>query len=745
VATFCIPKIKIAKLKKIIKSLSEKNQLDTLANLSSAKRIKTFEKQLTKEEASLLNKEFEKAVASEKVNSLEKWVKDNLDEKYRKGKEGLFKKDFKSIEEAETYIKAQSNLLAEKKLGVSLTNEEVAKFSKLGKELFASSGALEKGLLKDEKGMFRFGKALRELQVYTDKLKPVSKWQAYMQKIGRVNMLASIKTPFLNIESNTINGLTEAITRRLANWKLYSNVDKVSSKKYMKLASKLYRETGLDLSRMITIDNPVTGVSKVMGEKSANTGNFLDSYADFIFDKTLTGPDVVFGNFAFTDANNIVSSRMAKGDKKLATKIFEDATLLNPKTEQGQIARLESISSSRRATYTDDSWSSEFALKARSFLNTVPGLGDVTMPFVKTVANVAELGADYAGVGMVKGAKKGYHLGTSLMRGEKVAREEMVSAFSDIARAGLGMTTAYAIVSQIDPDDFVGAYDPARVGINQLSNTSYNAINIETPFGKKWVSLDYLGPLAPAVVGMLYAKKYGEDEMSKGVGYLGGVASQYLAQMPMFDPISNLAGEYEKFDMENKRGMVAVFGDNIKRSLADTVVSRTIPGFVYDWARATDEFQRDTRQGKVNLMGVNFDKLAQKIPYLRENLPVKYDALGRLMYEEGSEVFLFGARVRTNTENEVVAEINRLIDKGEKPNVKDLRFNYSTNVAKLKEKLGKDKFYDVARTFGEDLGKAYEETIQKSSYENANDEEKKKLLNSSMEVEYKKLLKSNGI
>ena len=744
-ATFCIPKIKIAKLKKIIKSLSEKNQLDTLANLSSAKRIKTFEKQLTKEEASLLNKEFEKAVASEKVNSLEKWVKDNLDERYRKGKEGLFKKDFKSIEEAETYIKAQSNLLAEKKLGVSLTNEEVAKFSKLGKELFASSGALEKGLLKDEKGMFRFGKALRELQVYTDKLKPVSKWQAYMQKIGRVNMLASIKTPFLNIESNTINGLTEAITRRLANWKLYSNVDKVASKKYMKLASKLYRETGLDLSRMITLDNPVTGVSKVMGEKSANTGNFLDSYSDFIFDKTLTGPDVVFGNFAFTDANNIVSSRMAKGDKKLATKIFEDATLLSPKTEQGQIARLESISSARRATYTDDSWSSDFALGARKFLNTVPGLGDVTMPFVKTVANVAELGADYAGVGMVKGAKKGYHLGTSLMRGEKVAREEMVSAFSDIARAGLGMTTAYAIVSQIDPDDFVGAYDPARVGINQLSNTSYNAVNIETPFGKKWVSLDYLGPLAPAVVGMLYAKKYGEDEKSKGVGYLGGVASQYLAQMPMFDPISNLAGEYEKFDMENKRGMVAVFGDNIKRSLADTVVSRTIPGFVYDWARATDEFQRDTRQGKINIMGVNIDKLAQKIPYLRENLPVKYDALGRLMYEEGSEVFLFGARVRTNTENEVVAEINRLINKGEKPNVKDLRFNYSTNVAKLKEKLGKDKFYDVARTFGEDLGNAYEETIQKSSYKNANDEEKKKLLNASMEVKYKKLLKSNGI
>jgi len=745
VATFCIPRVKIDKLKKIISSLSDKNQLDTLAKLSTEKRLKTFEKQLTKEEASLLNKEFEKAVASEKINSLENWVKNNLDEKYRLGKEGVFKKDFKTIEEANKYIKAQSNLLAEKKLGVALTNKEVAMFSKLGKELFESSGALSDGLIKNEAGMLRFGHALQDMQKYTDTLKPMSKWKAYVLNIGRVNMLASIKTPFLNIESNTINGLTEAITRRVGNWKFLSNVDRSVSKQYMRSAKKLFKETGLDLSRMMSIDNPVTGGGKMIGEKSYKTNNWLDSYSDFIFDKTLTGPDVTFGSFAFTDANRLVSSRLAKGNKKLATEIFEDATLLSPRTEQGMIARLESVASARRATYTDDSWSANFALKAREFLNIVPGLGDITMPFVKTVANVAELGVDYAGVGIIKGTKKGYHIGTSLMKGEKVDREAMVSAFSDIARAGLGMTTAYAIVSQIDADDFMGAYDPARVGMAQLSNTAYNALSIDTPFGKKWVSLDYLGPLAPAVVGMLYAKKYGEDEQSKGVGYLSGVASQYLAQMPMVDPISIISGNVNKFDPEDKKSMLKIFGDTMTRSLSDVVISRMIPGLMYDFARASDEYQRDTRQDKVNFMGINFDKFAQKIPLLREKLPIKYDALGKLMYEEGYETFLFGARVRTNSEDAIVSEIKRLDKAGEKPNVKDLRFNYSTNVLKLKEKVSQDEFYEIAKNFGDALAKSYEKTISLDSYKKANDEEKKKLLDASMEKEYKKVLRENNI
>jgi hypothetical protein len=85
-AVFCIPRQKIEKLKGIIKGISDKNQLDKLVEMSPEARIKAFEKQLTKDEASLLNREFERSVASEKVSALKKWVKNNLDEKYRETK-----------------------------------------------------------------------------------------------------------------------------------------------------------------------------------------------------------------------------------------------------------------------------------------------------------------------------------------------------------------------------------------------------------------------------------------------------------------------------------------------------------------------------------------------------------------------------------------------------------------------------------------------------------------------------------
>jgi len=745
-ATYCIPKVKIEEFKKVFNGLGDKNQLETLSNMSSAKRVDLFKNKLTTDEAVLLNKEFEKAIGSEKLSALKNWVRNNLDEKYREHDIDAFKKRFQSLDEVNDFIEGKSKLMAEQKQGIALSNEEVKKFTELGKELFDKVKYLDEGLIENEKGMLEFGKALKNIQDYSESLKPIGKWRAYVQNIGRVNMLASIKTPFLNIESNTISGLTEAIGRRLSNWKAYGNVESSVAKQYRKSALKLFKETGLDISRMITIEEPITGAGRMIGEESGRTSSkVLNAYSDFIFNKTLTTPDVFFGNFAFTDSANIISSRLAKGDEKLATNIFKDATLLNPRTEQGKIARLEAIAGARRATYTDDSWSSKFALATRKLLNNVPGLGDILMPFVKTVGNVAELGADYAGLGFVKGATKGVRLGISKMKGEAIDRNAVVSAFNDIVRSGLGMTAAYALVSQIDVNDFMGAYDPSRTGIDQLSNTSYNAIRVQTPLGEKWISLDYLGALAPSVVGMLYAKKYGEKEMSQGLGYLSGVASQYVAQMPVFDPLSSFVGEVNKFDPSNSKALLSIFGDKTLRSFTDTVVSRMIPGITYDMARATDEYQRDNRQGKYTLGGVNFDNLIQKIPYLRKGLPIKYDGLGRLMHEEGLETFLFGARVRTNKADAIVDEIYRLRDNGQKPNVRDLRFSTSSKVAELKNKVGKERFYDIAREFGESISIEYKKTMDSQSYKNASDEEKKKKLDSVMEIKYKQMMYKNGV
>lgn len=924
-AQFCIPREKIEKLKVAIKALGEKNQLDTLIGLKPDKRIAAFEKVLGKEEAQLLDRELQRALASEKLNALKNWVKKNLDSKYRADKlnqaqrnsiegfiesklfpvarrksgimgidevmklpykekiaflkktfgkdyqetiaeelvkaekilkaeggsiseaqrkinqkriidnyiEGkkkeirqqsvkmddilkmdgdkrlkfletlmskedaaaamtkidevtktkldkqiaeelvaladkktVFGKSFKNMDEVDAFIEKKVAALADEKNGVGLTADETENFMALGKEVYESEKALKGFLPDNEEAMIRFGKAQKALFEYTEGLKPRSVWQAAFQNIGRANLLASIKTPFLNVESNALGGVSEAIGRRLSNFGAnlvegkspllgtFGKVDGSVVKSYKKSAINLYEQSGLDMSRMMKIDDPIVGNGKIAGEKSTKTGiSGLDTYSDFVYNTLLSKWDVKFGNAAFADSLNLTATRLADGDAKKATEIFKDGALIAPQTEAGRLARAEAVSSARMATYTNDSMSSVIAGGARDLLNkTGIPVGDVLMPFVKTPANVAELGADYAGLGFAKGAWKGLRM----IAGKEVRSPENIrKAVNDVVRTGLGMTFAYGVASNISVDDYMGAYDPARTGIDQLSNTNYNAIRVNVPFTKedKWISLDYFGTLAPSINGMLYAKKYGENGHSKSLGYLSGVAAQYIAANPMFEPLNAVAGGATAFNPNNEQSVTKVVGDKLLGTLGDTLASRIVPGFVSDLAKATDEYQRDNKRGTFTLAGVNFDKLMAKIPYLgtdkiysRKDLPIKFDGLGRLMHEESAfESMLFGARARTDTSDAVVDEIYRLRDKDQKPNIRDLRFSSSEKVAELRKKVGEEQFYEVARKFGESIAVRYIQTINTPGYKRLDDEDKKKALDKVMEDEYSKVMKKNGI
>ena len=85
-ATFCIRKEKIVKLKEAFKRISGENKLGKLLEMDSEKRIAFFEKITNKEEAQLLSRELDRAVASERASALKNWVKNNLDEVYREKK-----------------------------------------------------------------------------------------------------------------------------------------------------------------------------------------------------------------------------------------------------------------------------------------------------------------------------------------------------------------------------------------------------------------------------------------------------------------------------------------------------------------------------------------------------------------------------------------------------------------------------------------------------------------------------------
>lgn len=736
---YCIPKDMVPQLKTAVSKLADGGQIKALVNMDSEKRIEFFNQVLKNtDEATELNKRFEKTIGEKKLTALKNWMKDNLDPKYRKDELTVNMKRFKNLDELNNFIESRMELWAEQKAGIALTQEQTTQMTKLGNTFYDKSIKLGDNLGKmgHEADNIEWGKAYRELSEYRDKLVPTSVWKALVNNLGRATMLASIKTPLLNIESNSINAITEAIARRFSTGTAFKNAEvKQLAKEYQAFSRKMFKETGVDFTRMIDLDNTVTGMGKVVGEESTKFKNArLRAYTDFIFEKTLTTPDVFFASGAFTDSLALQVTKAAKGDSKLAKKLFMDATNVNA-TGEAKILRDWAISDARYATYTNDSLSSGISEGLRSVLNRAGGMGDILMPFVKTPANVAELAVEYAGFGFVKGA---FTVGKSLMKDGQISKEAMQTAMRGVTRAGLGMTAGYLLASNFDTEHFMGVYDPGRLKIDELANANYNAILI----GDRWVSVDYLGPLAAPFVSFMYAKKYGS------VDYISGATSAYLSQLPFVDAKS-------VFDLMDtltspEPGKLAKTSKDLASAAGDTVASRIIPGIMYDLARATDEVQRDAKQNtfivETPLFDMNFDNFIKKIPFLRTELPIKHDVLGRIMYETTPiESMLFGARVRDANMDTITTEILRLREKGHTPSVKDLRFMNSTNVVKLKTKLGEDKFYRVVQDYGESVGDIYKLEMRKQSYKKANDEAKAKILSDISEAEYQKLLTKYGI
>lgn len=743
---YCIPKEYITKLKTSIKSLSENNQLAKLADMSTEDRVDFFKKTLSETDSIRLNDEFEKAIGQKKLTALRDWVQKNIDEKYRADETIFLMKRYKNLDEVNNFIETRLELMAEQKAGIALTDDQVKKFTELGKKFYEESVKIgdNLGSIAHQQENIEWGKAYKALAEYREELMPRNWWQTLVNNFGRSNMLLSIKSPFLNIESNTINAITEAITRRIENGRVHHKVSRDLIKEYRQFSRKMFHETGVDFTRMLNLDDTVTGVGKVWGEESqrfgaGKVGGALNSYTDFVFNKLLSTPDVEFASVAFADSLALNATRLAKGNAEEAAKMFRAATNVNAQGDAKMLREI-ALSDARYATYTNESASSKISQKMREILNKAGGLGDVLMPFVKTVGNVAELGADYAGLGLVKG---GFGVGKSMIKNGKVSREAMRDAMRNVARSGVGMTAAYLLASQVEVDDFVGVYDPERVKIDQLANTAYNAVLIDTPMGKRWVNVDYLGPLAAPFVAMMYAKKYGNEH------YISGATSDYLARLPFTDAKT----VFESLDTLSDPSNVNAIGrlvEGIPGKIGDTIASRLVPGIMYDIARATDDVQRDTRQSKFVIdtpfYDINLDSFVQKLPFIRHELPKKHDALGRVMLESSPvESMLFGSRVKTAREDQITEEILRLRNTGHTPNVKDIRFMYSSNVDKLKEKLGEEKFIEAAIQLGKDTAKKYDSIVHSSSYKRASDEDKKKMLDDASTDAYQALLKRNGI
>ncbi|MEX0909988.1 MAG: hypothetical protein WDZ75_01705 [Candidatus Paceibacterota bacterium] len=605
------------------------------------------------------------------------------------------------------------------KLGVKVSDAEMKGITERSKAIDRAYKDVGEGLGSPAKAQetIDFFKAKRAMDDYLQSLDPASQAKVITGTIGRGMMLASIKSPVLNIGSNIEVGFTEALSRRLAEGQLRGANNQLAID-YVKLVNRVYQDTGYDISRMRMITDDGSLGERVLGEtthtqgpgKVRKVGRIVE---DIVFKQLMGAPDTAFASAHFADSVNLNAMKLANGDSELGTKYMNDAMLIEPQTPEGLILREQAIMDATKATWTDSSWASRVSEGVRKILNDVSGdarVGDLVFPFVKTPSNVIATGMDYAGMGVPKALVDTYKAWKTGDLGDKAYRQKVSR---ELVRSGIGIVAAMAIVGTLDDDDFVGAYDPSRAQIESLRNSNYNAIRV----GNRWISTDWLGPLSVSVTAMMYARKYGSTPQEMAFQYGKGVISSFK-QLPGVEGVL----EYGRSEAYAKAETLAEMVSGAIDTLLKNAYARLVPSFISDVAKATDKSER-VAKGVVNI-------IKSKIPGLRQTLPEKKNIFGEtIVGEPGASTILFGSRVKTDRETELIKEINSVTQEADKQiNFSDWDKSSSKQLAQFKEQVGADEYAEAKVKYGKELKRLLEIEITTAAYASRTAEEKVEVL-----------------
>ncbi len=737
-ALFCIPRNLVEKLKE--SALKGEVDIKALYDMSSGERRDFFSKYTDETLGKFINTEFEKAVVSKQKTAMLDWAKSVFSPEaqqkpvYKNILDKINSLDELGVLNPKTADAFLEDLVTDK-LGINVSAEEVKVISERAKSIEEAQTRLgsDLGNPAKTKENVEFFKAKKEMDDYLNSLNPASNVRVLTSVIGRGAMLASVKSPLINIISNFEVGVTEAITRRLVARGVKGTNSKLAAD-YIKMVNKVYQESGYDMSRMTSLSDSGVSGRRVLGN---DTGQAQGSgairkvgrvFEDTIFKQLMGAPDVVFSATHFADSVNINALKMADGKVLEANQYMKDAMLIEPQSDQGKILRAQAILDAQVATWTNKTWASNIAEGVRTLLNDATGdlrAGDWVEPFVKTPANVIAVGMDYAGVGIPKALLKTYK---AFKSGDLGTTEHMQSITRDLVRSGLGLTGALIIASQLKDDDFVGAYDPARAQIEGLRNSTTNAIRV----GGKWISTDALGPLKVSVTAMMYARKYGAKGTGEKVFQYGTGVANAIKDVPGIKDVF----DYTKSNAFKQNQSLEEMTGQTRDYILEQAYNRLVPSLASDIAKATDKYDRDTG-------GTKLGTIKNKIPGVRETLPIKKDIFGKPVEGESAiDDILFGSRVKTDKEDAIISEISRASKGADKDiNFTDWAKTTSKTVVQFKEKVGPEKFEEARTKYGTELRKQLEDLFKKPSYQKLSDTDKARAISDQDTQAQEKILK----
>lgn len=385
-------------------------------------------------------------------------------------------------------------------------------------------------------------KDIRHWQFVKDKMK-----KAYIGRWGRFGifmdnlfgsyapsaMLMSVNTLFFaNVPSTALNN---AIVGRAARLIGDNKVDSRATKGEVQRIKQIFNASGMNLAQM---EKP-TSPSLMHGEKYTNQEQ--THWYNFTFD-ILGKEDNWFRIPTFVDALARIATRDAKGDPNKATMLFKQYAQLNDQTDEAKIARKEALAVANMAVFTQDGTMASALNHIRSNLNTLSrgllgldpngfGLGNILAPFLKTGANVIEMGTT-ATLAPVRTAAKGL----KVLRGKELTDLEKIALTTDWVYLALAAasTALLAAISGPDDDWYEEPYQPGR---KYDPNKPYDSIRL----GNTWIKLDIFGPLeVPLRTAAMLVKNWEDKKLSA----VGNGLYEAMGEIPLVNQVTDSSMDY---------------------------------------------------------------------------------------------------------------------------------------------------------------------------------------------------------
>ena len=390
-------------------------------------------------------------------------------------------------------------------------------------------------------------KDLRHWQFVKDKMK-----KAYIGKWGRFGifvdnlfgsyapsaMLMSINTLFVaNIPSTAINN---SIVKSSAQAIYGKNaVDKTVIENEKKRIQQIFNASGMNLAQM---EKP-TSPSVLHGEKY--TQQEQSHWYDFVF-KTLSWGDNLFRIPTFVDTLARIASKNANGDSAKATKLFREYAQINNASDEAKIARKQALAVANMGIFTQEGILASNLNHIRSSINKLSrglvglgpdgyGLGNLLAPFVKTGANVVEMGirGSIAPVRQITAWAKQMQ-GKGITDLNKIALRVDWKYFTYTA-------VAMALFAAISNDDDKWYEEPYQTGRTYDPNKPYDSIKI----GNAWIKLDIFGPFAiPIRVAAKIIQRWEDGALTAIANGYGFGASEALSDLPLANQITDNSLSY---------------------------------------------------------------------------------------------------------------------------------------------------------------------------------------------------------